>query len=531
MSLISKSTSSENIDRLTDSPQEVASVMVGVPDSGAKVSESSNSENAVSLFEMKAAVASGDEGKTVAEILYRDLGFKGDIFLKYPKFLEKVASLPNERKEVLVSFFNAMFDLASLSDYFFGYDHFEEGQHDTWEAFFAMPSHKLQALVPVAQNILSGVDQFIDDDVSLRRDEGEVDAEGHAVLKKSSVRVHFMHYLASISELPQDLWEKATVLLRSILIYTALSWNDRHHFLFDPDNLDALVRFFKNKDIREIGAFVEQRFAYFDQFCERLPNQRAKGLAFAFLVKLIPLEILVPFYQRVEQLFKESTLLDSQSDLESYLWEIFLGFVSDIHVGSNSLQNLEANFWIFQQFKKEMTRGDLNFVGLIILPLLTLMSFSEEQVDILKSLESAVLKIESSETRFYFLKLLLNLPIEVQQKVLEFSQNEDQWLDLVSALDNVMAEDNSEGLDSGPCYDLALNFLYVIVYRMNFDMDELKSYWTKVLNGSDDGKAHFLYEYFDMSDLSGEHDDFMRELDAAGIRLGYLDAEGQSYYS
>ena len=98
-----------------------------------------------------------------------------------------------------------------------------------------------------------------------------------------------------------------------------------------------------------------------------------------------------------------------------------------------------------------------------------------------------------------------------------------------------MAEDNSEGLDSdsdsGPGFDLALNFLYVIVYRMNFDMDELKSYWTKVLNGSDDGKAHFLYEYFDMSDLSEEHDDFMRELDAAGIRLGYLDAEGQSYYS
>ncbi|MBP9693843.1 MAG: hypothetical protein KBE16_03970, partial [Alphaproteobacteria bacterium] len=250
---------------------------------------------------------------------------------------------------------------------------------------------------------------------------------------------------------------------------------------------------------------------------------------------LIPLEILVPFYQRVEQLFKESELPVIQSDLESHTWDFFLGLLSEMYVGPNSLQNLETNFWIFQQFKKGMTLSDIGFAGYIILPLLSLMSFPEEQVALLKSAESAVLKITSFETRFYFLKLLLNLPIEAQHKLVEFSQNEDQWFDLVSALDNVMAEDNSEGLDSdsdsGPGFDLALNFLYVIVYRMNFDMDELKSYWTKVLNGSDDGKAHFLYEYFDMSDLSEEHDDFMRELDAAGIRLGYLDAEGQSYYS
>lgn len=533
MSFVTRSTSSENIDHLLEVIQETASVKVSVPDNGAKVREGADLEAPGSLLKRTVVHSYTSNIEEEVKSLARDLGLEGEAFLHYPKFLKKVAALPDERKEALVPFLNAMCELGLVSFDYFRYSH--------WEDTFQIPSEKLQALIPLAQGILRDVDQALEEDamsrgkkakkqrnITINRKSYDQESYDQLRVKKSSVRLHFKEYLVVISKFPQELWGKATVLLTSMLIYTAMVWKNDHHFFFDSDSLEGLVRFCKNKESSEIRLFVEERFVYFDRFCVSIPNEPAMALGFAFLVKPIPIEILVPFYQRVEQLFKESELPESESDPEFQRSNVFLGILQELHVDGHSLQNLENNFWIFKLFKEGMTLDDLNFAGYIILPFLSLMSFSQQQVDILKSAESAVLKIQTIETRFYFLRLLLNLPIEAQHRLLELCQNEDQWLDLVSAIEAVIEEGSgSESSDSD--LDVALNFLYAIISRMDFDINELKAYWTKILMGADEAQAHFLYNYFEDADLSGEHAEFMKTLNEAGIRLGYLDEDGHPY--
>src|SRR5690349_20868850 len=88
------------------------------PQDGLKVREGADTEDSGSLFQKQVVVA--PKGAETSGI---DIGLQGGFFKKYPHLIENVAALPDDRKGVVASFLNGVFDLGLISDYYFVDNH------------------------------------------------------------------------------------------------------------------------------------------------------------------------------------------------------------------------------------------------------------------------------------------------------------------------------------------------------------------------------------------------------------------------
>lgn len=515
MSFVPKSTSSENIDRLAGSTQEVASVTVSVTDSGAKVSESSDSKDSGSLFEREAVVRFGYAEKNARLKVAKELGFKGDIFFKYPKFLEKVASLPNERKEVLVSFFNAMSDLGLLVDCS---EYNDIDTYSVWNVILTILPEKLQALIALIQGMIRDIDQYIEEDVDLRMKTGV----------KFFVRTNFIAYITHMSNEPESSWNDWAVFLKDILCHLMKLWDEKSSLTFPAFIVEDIIEICRQKSVHERQLFVEERFAYFANLYAIFPEESSELFELAFIPKLIPVETIVRFYQRVNELFEGCGYVreSDNPEIRSSLFDFSL--LPMLYVEKNSLCHLESNFWVFHELKGELTLDELDVVVWPLITFLFSISFNQHQADFIKELGPHLLQFKSIKSRMLVLECVLHLSIEGQQKLLAVVQCESEWIVLRETLEKIVEKDH----DFWNGFDVYFDILYVIIGKIDLLLDDLKSHWAEVLRSPDETQVYFLYNYIDNfinTHFFNELDEFTQEYITAGIRLGNIDEEGSPY--
>lgn len=482
------------------------------PQDGPKVREGADTEYSGSLFQKQVVVA--PKGAETSGI---DIGLQGGFFKKYPHLIENVAALPDDRKGVVASFLNGVFDLGLISDYYFVDNRKDQ---DLLTMIDQMTAEKLQALLLLSQGFVKDLDSYIDETSHSL-------LSGQKGFKKLHIRSPLLDYMLVLSKEPQNLWGKCAELLKEMIKHVTMLWRSDYCFFFAPYSIEDAINLCRDKDIPELHSFVKERFAYFSELHALYPDEFSGILELSFLRQLVPVDLLSAFHNRVNELFKESGYVAASTDSEMSVYAF--GLLPVQYVDKNSLHHLENNFWVFNELKGEMTLDELREFVWSIVSLLSLTSFTQHQTDLIKKMSPFLLKCQFVQVRFWVVEVLLRLPIESQHKLLGLCENELAWAELQKTFEEIALKAEFESREQENDYDIFHDIHKAILDKIHLDMNDLETYWIELLKSSDDDEVRFIYHYLDEAEFSSEHDEFMQALNEAGIRLGYLDEASHPY--